>query len=340
LLGLHSEALIGQPIFAWLTEADRLRAQQVFTQAAVARRPFKDVEVCVAQPTGRNVCLLMSGIPLIDDNVLIGYAGVGTDISAGKETERMLTRARDTALETLRLKTEFLANVSHEVRTPLHGMLGLLGLLRDAPLAPREHEFAELAHNAGESLLTLVDNILDFARMETRGLVVEEAPFEPAAVIDEVMQLHSGSAAIKGLHLLRQIDPAASGLWQGDALRLGQVLGNLLNNAIKFTAAGSVTMKLSVTTDAGLRFDVQDSGPGITPEYQARVFEAFVQGDGSSTRVLGGSGLGLAICKQLVERMGGRIGVDSEPGAGSCFWFELPPMRAVMHQAGEMAAME
>ncbi|MBI5461671.1 MAG: PAS domain S-box protein [Gammaproteobacteria bacterium] len=332
LLGLHPESLLGQPIFAWLAEDDRAGVQQAFAQAAAARQPFKDIELCVTRAAGRSVCLLMSGVPLIDAHgVLIGYAGVGTDISTRKETERMLTRARDTALETLRLKTEFLANVSHEVRTPLHGMLGLLGLLREAGLAPREHEYAELAHGAGESLLALVNNILDFSRLETRGLVIEEAAFDAAAVIDEVLHLHSGSAAIKGLRLEQHIDAAAFGVWRGDALRLSQVLGNLVNNAVKFTVAGGVTVELDVTADASLRFRVQDSGPGITPEYQTRVFEPFVQGDGSSTRVLGGSGLGLAICKQLVERMGGCIGLESTPGAGSCFWFSVPLPREDVH---------
>lgn len=325
LLGYRPDEVIGRTPFEFMDAEEARRVRASFAAAVAAGAPLRDLESWNRTRDGRRVCLLTNGIPLTDEHgALLGYAGVDTDITARKDTERMLARARDTALEALRLKTEFLANISHEVRTPLHGMLGLLGLLRDAPLGAREREFVDMACRAGESLLALINNILDFSRLETRGLSLQEAPFPPHEVIDEVMRLHSGSAASKGLSLHSAIAAEAEGLRYGDPMRLAQVLGNLLNNAIKFTASGTVTVRLDTQADGALRFCVEDTGAGIAPEHQARVFEPFVQGDGSSARLHEGSGLGLAICKQLVERMGGCIGVESQPGQGSRFWFTLP----------------
>lgn len=325
LLGYRPDEVIGRTPFEFMDaeEAERVRAS--FAAAVAAGAPLRDLENWNRTRDGRRVCLLTNGIPLTDEHgVLLGYAGVDIDITARKDTERTLARARDTALEALRLKTEFLANISHEVRTPLHGMLGLLGLLRDAELGARERGFVEMACRAGESLLALINNILDFSRLETRGLSLQEVPFMPCEVVDEVLRLHSGSAASKGLDMRSVIADAAGGPRYGDPLRIAQVLGNLVNNAIKFTAAGSVCIHLEALPDGALRFCVEDTGAGIAPDLQTRVFEPFVQGDGSSARLHEGSGLGLAICKQLVERMGGRIGVESQPGQGSRFWFMLP----------------
>lgn len=328
LLGYKPEDMLGRTPFDLMLPEAAEDLRKVFASAVAAQAPLRNLENCNLHQDGHCVSLLTNGIPLIDDTgCLLGYTGVYVDITARKETEKSLARARDTALEALRLKTEFLANVSHEVRTPLHGMLGLLGLLRDAPLGVREHEYAELACHAGESLLALINNILNFSRLESCGLKLDEFPFQPQAVIAEALQLHSGSAAAKGLELISEIAPKCMSevgqLRQGDPLRLGQVLGNLINNAIKFTATGRVVVRLETEGKAGIRFSVSDTGMGIAPQDQARIFEAFVQADGSRVRLHEGSGLGLAICKQIVEHMGGHIGVDSTPGRGSIFWFSV-----------------
>ncbi len=285
-----------------------------------------DLEIWHQHRDGRPICLLINGIPLIDaTGLLLGYSGVAVDITARKEAEQALTGARDTALEALRLKTEFLANVSHEVRTPLHGILGLLGLLRGARLAAREQEYVEMACRAGESLLTLINNILDFSRLESQGLSAEEVPFLPKAVADEALQLHTGSARAKGLELRLEIpDDCSDVLRLGDPMRLGQVLGNLISNAIKFTAVGRIVVTMEETESQVLRFSVRDTGMGVAPEQRTRIFEAFVQGDGSHTRLHEGSGLGLAISRHIIEQMGGRMGVDPGPDQGSIFWFSVP----------------
>lgn len=325
LLGYRPEDLIGRSPLELMAPGEAERVRPLLGSALAERAPLRDLENWNLTRDGRRVCLLTNGIPLLDAaGRLLGYAGVDVDITARKETERALAQARDAALQALQLKTEFLANVSHEVRTPLHGVLGLLGLLRDGQMGEREREYVEMCCRAGESLLELINNILDFSRLESRGLELAEAVFEPAAVIREVAELHSGSARAKHLALSVDVEPAAYGLRLGDPLRLRQVLGNLLSNAIKFTDAGAVRLRLEVADGAVLRFCVADTGSGIAAGHQARIFEPFVQGDGSSARLHAGSGLGLAICRQLVACMGGRIGVDSQPGRGSRFWFDLP----------------
>lgn len=325
LLGYRPEDLIGREPLELMAPEEVERVRPLLGAALAAGAPLGDLESWNLTRDGRRVCLLTNGIPLTDgDGRLLGYAGVDVDITARKETEQALERARDTALQALRLKTEFLANVSHEVRTPLHGMLGLLGLLRDGRLGEREREYVEMCCRAGESLLALINNILDFSRLETRGLELEEVAFEPAEVIRATVELHSGNARAKRLDLAVDIDPAARGPRWGDPMRLRQVLGNLLDNALKFTDDGRVQVRLEVAGDGALCFSVADTGGGIPAGHQGRIFEPFTQGDGSSARAHEGSGLGLAICKQLVERMGGRIGVDSQPGHGSRFWFSLP----------------
>lgn len=337
LLGYRPEELIGRDPLELMAPGEAERIRPLFGGALAAGVPLCDLEGWHLSRDGRRVYLLTNGIPLTDgDGHLLGYAGVDVDITARKETERALERARDTALQALRLKTEFLANVSHEVRTPLHGMLGLLGLLHDGQLGEREREYVAMCRRAGESLLALINNILDFSRLETRGLELEEVVFEPAEVICGVVELHSGNARARRLDLSVDVDPAASGPRRGDPMRLRQVLGNLLDNALKFTDEGGVRVRLEVAGDGALCFSVADTGGGIPAEHLARIFEPFVQGDGSSARVHEGSGLGLAICKQLVERMGGRIGVDSRPGHGSRFWFSLPLPPAAVAQRSAM----
>jgi len=221
-------------------------------------------------------------------------------------------------------KSEFLANMSHEIRTPLNGVLAMAHVLNDADLPPREQEAARLICASGEMLERLLSDILDLAKVEAGQMEIEAIPFDAGELMRSVAALCRPKADEKGLPILVAIDPAADRTWLGDAVRVRQVLINLVSNAVKFTAAGEVRMTLTVGAEGRLRFDVSDTGVGFEPAFKARVFDRFQQADGSITRRFGGSGLGLAISKHLAEMMGGILDCDSTPGSGSVFWFEVP----------------
>ncbi|HEY5789998.1 MAG TPA: PAS domain S-box protein [Gammaproteobacteria bacterium] len=262
-----------------------------------------------------------------DAGEITHFVAHSTDISAMKRTETQLRAAITAAEAASRAKTGFLATMSHEIRTPLNAVLGLLGLLQDEALEPRLRGYVRTARDAGEALLALVSDILDYSKMEAGKLELEESPFDPARLLASVRALLEPRALEKRLGFHLELDSAMPDAVRGDPGRLRQVLLNLAGNAIKYTQSGKVSVRLESRPVGGsrhrLRYIVEDTGIGIPAERQAELFTEFTMLDASYARRYGGTGLGLAISRRLVELMGGRIGVDSTPGQGSRFWFEL-----------------
>jgi PAS domain S-box-containing protein len=320
--------------------AEQFAQAAPFVDAALAGQP-QGFPGRLAWPSGDTSYTWTNYIPDMDDTGAVrGFFVLVSDVTELKETElhlqqlnEELVQARDRAEAASRAKSAFLANMSHEIRTPMNAIIGLARLLEDAPLEQRERGYLGKIQLATQSLLGVVNDVLDFSRIEAGQMQLEQTRFQLDHILSSTSVLLAGSAWDKGIEPVYDIDPGLPLELVGDPMRLQQVLLNLMSNAIKFTSQGEVVLAVRALADTDpqrltLEFTVRDTGIGIPPEQQQHIFDAFSQADSSTSRRFGGAGLGLAICRRLTELMGGTIRVDSTPGSGSRFRFTCPLLRS------------
>jgi two-component system sensor histidine kinase/response regulator len=340
LFGYSASEIVGRNA-TLLVPIDRREELLEHRQAVERNAGSEHYETRRLRKDGTLVEIDMIISPILDQaGKLTGISLTAHDIGERKRMREELTTARDAALEAARIKSEFLANMSHEIRTPLNSIIGMTGLLLEEQLTAEQREYAHDVRESGETLLKLINDILDFSKVTAGKVVFEEVDFELTGAVEGAVGLVADAARRKQLQLTTSIDPDCPQYLRGDPGRLRQVLLNLLNNGVKFTSQGEVSVRVSKLSEnpreAVLRFEVTDSGIGIPQEKQHLLFQPFTQVDASTTRHFGGTGLGLSIARELVGRMGGTIAVSSTPGHGSTFWFTVKFAKQM--ESGQRAA--
>ncbi len=331
LTGQNVEAAIGRPLRELVAPADRARLDRELS-TALAARTGATLEVAITSPTGAAVTLELDVRPIYRRSRAAGLQAIGRDVTARKRAEVELAQARDAAEAASRAKSEFMANISHEVRTPLNGIIGMTDLVLASPMGDEPRQYLHLVRSSADSLLHIINDILDFSKVEAGHLQFDAAPFDLAGRLDSTLQPLGLTARRNGLSFDVRVADSVPPVVVGDAGRFGQVLMNLVGNAVKFTLEGGVRVDVDQAPScpgdpAGLvrvRASVRDTGIGIPADKHALIFEAFTQADGSTSRRFGGTGLGLAIAARIVKRMGGTLQVSSAPGEGSVFTLVVP----------------
>ena len=331
IAGMSASEAVGSGWLRALHPADRARVRQAWHDSLAGRDAFKQHYRCL-RPDGSETWVTANAIASHGaEGGVSGYIGTVTDITEGHHQSQALERAKSEAEAAARAKSLFLANMSHEIRTPLNAVLGMTALLLDTPMSEDQQDFARTIRSSGESLLEIINDILDYSKADVGKLELEQRPFDLRRCVEESLDLVTPRALEKGLNLAYMIEDNTPEALVGDVTRVRQILVNLLSNAVKFTHHGEVFVSIEgrladADADAetvSLRFAVKDTGIGIAVDQLPRLFQSFTQVDASTTRKYGGTGLGLAITKRLAELMGGDVSVESEPGQGSVFTVTL-----------------
>ena len=326
IFGRSTEGMIGESSRGWYAD------ERGFLDMAEAHEPLKTGssvrrEVRMRRVDGSEFWARLNGRAIDPGDLSRGVVWTIDDITDERAAADAMQEARRIAEDAAKTKSDFLANMSHEIRTPMNAIIGMAHLALKAELDPRQADYIRKIQQSGHHLLGIINDILDFSKIEAGKLSIEATDFELSRVLDNVAVLIGEKAAAKGLELINEVAPDVPDALVGDPLRLGQILVNYCNNAVKFTDKGEIAIRVRRIEDTArdilLRFEVADTGIGLSPEQKEKLFKSFSQADTSTTRRYGGTGLGLAISKNLAELMGGEVGVESEPGRGSTFWFTV-----------------